>query len=133
MGAITPMQGVVPDGVQKAPPAPMIAYPSWMDGRYMTVACIARGPQFVTTDADGRAIIPGNAQRWCLMVVHLFMVGTLKFSPWPDPDQYAWWTTTSANDVLRVSIFEWGPIVTGEIYVFGAQSERVQYTELVTH
>lgn len=128
-----PMPGYVPAPAQTEGAAPKIVYPSWMDGRYMMATSAVMGPNRLTLDASGRGVIPGNAQRWCLILASGLMAGAIDYAPFGDPGAVDWWTTTNGGGAVRLAIFEWGPIACGPIVCAGAVGAVVEWTEIVTY
>ena len=123
--------GTVP--ALSAAPGPSISYPSWMDAQYMLAACKATEPRTLIFGADALAKIPGNPQRWGLLVWNGSVGIGVSLTPFGNPLAQPLLTLAGANAHQRITLFEWGPLVAYEWTCSGAQGAQFQYSELCTY
>jgi hypothetical protein len=108
----------------------LIAYPSWMDARYLLAATEAKAPAELRLSMEGFGAIPGNGQRWGLVVWTTTGTSPVTLTPFGDPANLPLWIVTSGAEALRLTIFEWGALVCFDIQMAGLSDQRVLWSEL---
>lgn len=126
-----PLSDVPPVPPTEAAPVPLIAYPSWMDGRYISAVSAARPMQVVTLDPDGMGIIPANSQRYALGIVPATGSAQMTFTPWQLPSEFVFLQTGFTVGTNWYDSLTYGALVQGEWYVRGTAGDRVGFLEVV--
>lgn len=117
-----------------APPtpkaAPGFALPAWMDGGFVQAASslVISDPIVIAFGAIAR--FPSNPRRWA--IGFLSAPGTpsgLAVSPFPRPDLFSLAQIGNANP-LWYTIFEYGPFVTGELYLYSSAGITIRVAEV---
>lgn len=127
-----PLLSVPPAVDPKESARAVLSLPSWMDPRFMLAANDAQDARVVTLDGTGYGTIPGNGQRWCLIVYGQAAGMPVHISPLTDPQTRPMLVVVNGQDARRLTIWEWGPLVSYPFRCWGSAGTDVVYSEIVS-
>lgn len=107
-----------------------IVYPPWMDGLYVGAASSVKISDTVALPMSTVLMVPGNAKRWGFGILYPAGLGaSLSISPDPRPDLFPL-ISSAPNGRYWFTLFEFGPIITGQLYVYTTTGGNARFIEV---
>lgn len=112
-------------------PRPVTRYPTWMDARYMLVASYWRAAPVIAVAQGAQPQVPSDPNRYMIGFVNMDpVIGSVRADVTTE-GAHSGWLIPDGSEVLWLTAFSHGPIVSAQWYIISAFLPRVMVYECI--